>query len=149
VNRVAPQPIIEPTPDSELDVENLRAIIVNRMHVLRDYTKQVTLPVFQTEKAMASGNAAFKRAKKLLIRRPTLLDANAMERLGNLLSEHDSLKTVYEFREKLSEIWSGANVSNEKLLQQLKDWCHEAEASGIKSLEDFAERLRSYQLSGK
>jgi len=149
VNRVAPQPIIEPTPDSELDVENLRAIIVNRMHVLRDYTKQVTLPVFQTEQAMASGNAAFKRAKKLLIRRPTLLDENAMERLGNLLSEHDSLKTVYEFREKLSEIWSGANVSNEKLLQQLKDWCHEAEASGIKSLEDFAERLRSYQLSAK
>ena len=149
VNRVAPQPIIEPTPDSELDVENLRAIIVNRMHVLRDYTKQVTLPVFRTEKAMASGNAAFKRAKKLLIRRPTLLDANAMERLGNLLSEHDSLKTVYEFREKLSEIWSGANVSNEKLLQQLKDWCHEAEASGIKSLEDFAERLRSYHLSTK
>ena len=149
VNRVTPQPIIEPTPDAELDVENLRAIIVNRMHVLHDYTKQVTLPVFRTEKAMASGNAAFKRAKKLLIRRPTLLDANAMERLGNLLSEHDALKTVYEFREKLSEIWSGANVSNEKLLQQLKDWCHEAEASGIKSLEDFAERLRSYQLSGK
>jgi stearoyl-CoA desaturase (delta-9 desaturase) len=149
VNRVAPQPIIEPTPDSELDVENLRAIIVNRMHVLRDYTKQVTLPVFQTEKSMASGNAAFKRAKKLLIRRPTLLDANAMERLGNLLSEHAALKTVYEFREKLSEIWSGANVSNEKLLQQLKDWCHEAEESGIKSLEDFAERLRSYQLSTK
>jgi stearoyl-CoA desaturase (delta-9 desaturase) len=147
VNRVAPQPIIEPTPDSELDVENLRAIIVNRMHVLRDYTKQVTLPVFQTEKATASGNAAFKRAKKLLIRRPTLLDANAMERLGSLLSEHDALKTVYEFREKLSEIWSGANVSNEKLLQQLKDWCHEAEASGIKSLEDFAERLRSYHLA--
>lgn len=149
VNRVAPQPIIEPTPDSELDVENLRAIIVNRMHVLRDYTKQVTLPVFQTEKSMAGGNAAFKRAKKLLIRRPTLLDANAMERLGNLLSEHAALKTVYEFREKLSEIWSGANVSNEKLLQQLKDWCHEAEESGIKSLEDFAERLRSYQLSTK
>lgn len=149
VNRVAPQPIIEPTPDSELDVENLRAIIVNRMHVLRDYTKQVTLPVFQTEKSMAGGNAAFKRAKKLLIRRPTLLDANAMERLGNLLSEHAALKTVYEFREKLSEIWSGANVSNEKLLQQLKDWCHEAEQSGIKSLEDFAERLRSYQLSTK
>ena len=149
VNRVAPQPIIEPTPDAELDVENLRAIIVNRMHVLHDYTKQVTLPVFRTEKAMASGNAAFKRAKKLLIRRPALLDANAMERLGNLLSEHDALKTVYEFREKLSEIWSGANVSNEKLLQQLKDWCHEAEASGIKSLEDFAERLRSYHLSTK
>jgi len=147
VNRVAPHPIIELTPDSELDVENLRAIIVNRMHVLRDYTKQVTLPVFRTEKALASGNAAFKRAKKLLIRRPTLLDENAMERLASLLSEHDALNTVYEFREKLSEIWSGANVSNDELLQQLKKWCHEAEASGIQVLEDFAARIRSYHLA--
>ena len=56
-------------------------------------------------------------------------------------------QTVHEFRERLSELWSGANVSNEKLLAQLKQWCVEAEASGIKVLEDFAQRLRSYQLS--
>jgi stearoyl-CoA desaturase (delta-9 desaturase) len=47
----------------------------------------------------------------------------------------------------LSELWCGANVSNEKLLAQLKEWCAEAETSGIKVLEDFAERLRSYQLA--
>lgn len=147
VNRVAPHPVVQETPDSQLDVENLRAIIVNRMHVLRDYTRQVTLPVFRAEKALARGNAAFHRAKKLLIRRPKLLDDNAMNRLGDLLADNTALRTVHEFREKLSEIWSGANVSNEKLLQQLKAWCQEAEASGIKVLEDFAERLRSYHLS--
>ena len=47
----------------------------------------------------------------------------------------------------LNQLWSGANVSNERLLAQLKEWCEEAEASGIKVLEDFAERLRSYQLA--
>ncbi len=147
VNRVAPRPVIESEPDDQLDVDNLRAIIVNRMHVLRDYTKQVTLPVFRMEKASARGNAAFRRARKLLVRRPTLLDQNAMERLSALLADNTTLRTVHEYREKLSEIWNGANVSNERLVQQLREWCVEAEASGIKVLEDFSARLRSYQLA--
>ena len=147
INRVAPQPVLEQSADREPSVENLKAIIVNRMHVLRDYTKRVTLPVFHTEKAMARGNAAFHRAKKLMVRRPILLDDSATERLSSLLADNAALQTVYEFRERLSEIWTAANVSNDALLQQLKDWCSEAEASGIQVLEEFAARLRSYQMS--
>ncbi len=147
VNKVAPHPVLREKPDSSIDIDNLRAIIINRMHVLRDYTKQVTVPVFKKEKALAAGNQAFHRAKKLLVRRPMLLDENAKLRLRELLEDNAALQTVHEFREKLSELWCGANVSNERLLAQLREWCAEAEASGIKVLEDFAERLRSYQLA--
>ncbi|MDA0994965.1 MAG: fatty acid desaturase [Proteobacteria bacterium] len=147
VNRVAPRPVMGSCTEKPLDIENLTAIIVNRMHVLRDYTKQVTLPVFNTERARANGNAAFRRARKLLVRRPTLLDERAMTRLGDLLADNVALRTVHEYREKLLAIWTSANLSNEKLLDQLKDWIHDAEASGIKALEDFAERLRTYQLA--
>ena len=147
VNKVAPRPVLQEKPDSSIDIDNLRAIIINRMHVLRDYTKQVTVPVFKKEKALAVGNKAFHRAKKLLVRRPMLLDENAKLRLGKLLEDNVALQTVHEFREKLSELWCGANVSNERLLAQLRQWCQEAEDSGIKVLEDFAERLRSYQLA--
>ena len=147
VNKIAPRPVLQKKPDSSIDIDNLRAIIINRMHVLREYTKQVTVPVFKKEKALAVGNKAFHRAKKLLVRRPMLLDENAKLRLGKLLEHNDALQTVHEFREKLSELWCGANVSNERLLAQLREWCAEAEASGIKVLEDFAERLRSYQLA--
>jgi stearoyl-CoA desaturase (delta-9 desaturase) len=147
VNKVAPHPVLREKPDSSIDIDNLRAIIINRMHVLRDYTKQVTVPVFKKEKALAAGNQAFHRAKKLLVRRPMLLDENAKLRLRELLEDNAALQTVHEFRDKLSELWCGANVSNERLLAQLREWCAEAEASGIKVLEDFAERLRSYQLA--
>lgn len=147
VNKIAPRPVLRQEPYANLDIDNLRAIIINRMHVLRDYTKQVTVPVFKKEKALAVGNKAFHRAKKLLVRRPMLLDENAKLRLGKLLEDNVALQTVHEFREKLSELWCGANVSNERLLAQLREWCAEAEASGIKVLEDFAERLRSYQLA--
>jgi stearoyl-CoA desaturase (delta-9 desaturase) len=147
VNKVAPRPLLRPSSRQHVDIDNLRAIIVNRMHVLRDYTKQVTLPVLRYERAAAAGNSALRKAKKLLIRQPKLLDEGARHRLSELLSNNAALQTVHEFREKLRTLWSGANVSNERLLQQLKDWCVEAEASGIKVLEDFAARLRSYQLA--
>ena len=148
VNRVAPRPVIDLSSADAIDVDNLRAIIVNRMHVLRDYTKHVTVPAFKREKAIAAGNKALRKAKKLLIRQPKLLDENATTRLREVLSDHATLATVHQFRERLRELWSGANVSNEKLLEQLKQWCAEAEASGIKALEEFVERLRSYQLEG-
>ncbi|MDH4048881.1 MAG: fatty acid desaturase [Gammaproteobacteria bacterium] len=147
VRKVAPRPIIESKPRPHADLENLRAIIVNRMHVLRDYTKRVTLPVFRTERAIAAGNSALRKAKLLLVRQPRLLDERAKARLRDVLSDNAALQTVHEFRERLRELWSGANVSNEKLLAQLKEWCAEAEASGIQVLEDFAARLRSYQLA--
>jgi stearoyl-CoA desaturase (delta-9 desaturase) len=88
-----------------------------------------------------------RKARVLLVRRPSLLDDHARATLRSLLEDNASLKTVHEFRERLSQIWSGANVSNEKLLQQLKDWCREAEESGIQVLQEFAARLRSYQLA--
>ncbi len=145
VKKVAPRPVLQSDPPRQVNLDNLRAIIVNRMHVLRDYTKQVTLPVLKREKAIAAGDAALRKARKLLVRQPKLLDDRAKRRLSELLSNNAALETVHEFREKLRDLWSGANVSNEKLLAQLKDWCAEAEASGIKVLEEFADRLRAYQ----
>jgi len=147
VKKVAPRPVLQPDPPPQLDLDNLRAIIINRMHVLRDYTKQVTLPVLKKERAIAAGGAALRKAKKLLVRQPMLLDEQAKRRLGEILSDNAALETVHDFREKLRNLWSGANVSNEKLLTQLKEWCAEAEASGIKVLQEFAARLRSYQLA--
>ena len=55
---------------------------------------------------------------------------------------------MHEFRDSLQALWkSGANLSNEKLLEQLRDWCAEAEASGVRYLQEFADRIRSYAMS--
>ncbi|MEM7279843.1 MAG: fatty acid desaturase [Pseudomonadota bacterium] len=151
VKKVAPQPARAPE-GTPLDIETLRAIIVNRMHVLRDYKKQVTLPVLKVEKARAAMEAQsarlWKRAKKLVVRQPSLLDDAAKQRLSALLSENKTLETVHQFRMRLQDIWSGAqNLSNEKLLASLKEWCQEAEASGIKALQDFSETLKGYAMA--
>ena len=143
VRKVAPMPVMQEPAEPVVDLDNLKAIIVNRMHVLRDYTRHVTLPTLKLEKAAAlkAGNRALRRAKRILVRQPKLLDDNARARLTEVLSDNAALHTVHEFRERLRELWSGAHVSNERLLAQLKEWCAEAEASGIKVLEDFCDAL--------
>jgi stearoyl-CoA desaturase (delta-9 desaturase) len=144
VLRVAPAPAHVP-PRKHVDLETVRAVIVNRMHVLRAYTRSVTLPVFREQLRHAGGKLT-RRMKKLLVREPVLLDAMAQSRLKEVLASNQALKTVHEFRERLRVLWSGANMSNEKLLQHLRDWIAQAEASGIKVLQDFAASLRGYAL---
>jgi stearoyl-CoA desaturase (delta-9 desaturase) len=146
VRRLAPKPGLRTNP--RIDLQTLQAVLVNRMHVLRDYTRTVTLAELQEERRRlaASGNALLQRARKLLVRRPERLDAEALSRLDELLAKNPRLRQVHEFREQLVGIWEQANVSNEHLLEQLKAWCAEAEASGIRSLEEFSTRLRAYML---
>ncbi|WP_405225744.1 DesA family fatty acid desaturase [Lentisalinibacter sediminis] len=144
VKKVAPKPVVA-EPAENVDIETLRAVIVNRMHVLRDYTRHVTLPEFRRQK---SDDPLWRRAKRLLVRQPALLDEAAQDRLQSLLERNPRLATVYQFRERLRELWSGAtNVSNDKLVAQLRQWCNEAEASGIKALQDFARMLRGYAIA--
>ena len=145
VIRTAPEPArVEPR---RVDLDTLRAVIINRMHVLREYSRKVTLPVLRAERARDRSESRLKRGvRKLLVRHPRLLDETGTRRLKEILDSNPALRTVHEFRERLQQLWSGANASNERLLAQLKDWCAQAEASGVKVLQDFAMSLRGYAL---
>jgi stearoyl-CoA desaturase (delta-9 desaturase) len=144
VIRVAPEPA-RLTPRKHIDLETVRAVIVNRMHVLRDYTRSVTIPVFREQVIAAGGNLS-RRVKKLLVREPVLLDHVAQSKLKEVLATNHTLQTVHEFRERLRVLWNGSAMSNESLLQHLKDWIAQAEASGIQVLQDFAASLRGYAM---
>jgi stearoyl-CoA desaturase (Delta-9 desaturase) len=147
VRRTAPVTVMTPERGS-LDLDAVRAIVVARMHVMRDYSRQVTLPVLRTEfealRARIPERAG--RLKRLLIRETALLDESARRRLNEILENNQSLATVHEFRERLKAIWSASATSNEGLVMQFREWCAEAEASGVRSLQEFAASLRGYSL---
>jgi stearoyl-CoA desaturase (delta-9 desaturase) len=142
VRRLAPKPHIENS--RQVDLATLQAVLVNRMHVMRDYTRSVTLPELKRERIADKGNELLRRARACLIKRPDSLDDLSREKLLNLLANNQTLRTVHELREQLTQIWEQANVSNDQLVAQLKFWCAQAEASGIRSLEEFSGRLRGY-----
>ncbi len=144
VRRMAPKPQFVDTPQ-QVDLETLRAVMVNRMHILRDYSRKVTLPVLRFE-AHARGDELLNRARRLLLRWPGMMDDAAKARLAQVLENNQALRTVHEYREQLSALWQQANVSNEKLVGQLRDWCARAEASGVQALQDFSAHLRGCRL---
>lgn len=143
IRRLAPIPIRAASPRS-VDIATLTAVLQNRMHVLREYTRKVTLPVLRVEKRANRDNTLLKRGRKLLVAGPILLDDAAKRKLAALLEDNSALRTVHEYQRQLQNLWAQANVSNERLVKQLKEWCNRAEASGIDALHDFSANLRGY-----
>ena len=150
IRRVAPKPELVDGASSP-DIEALRSILVNRMHVLRHYRKSVTFPVLRGEirKYKGKARAPVRRAKRWLTRHPSLLDRQSQERLADLMEKYPSLKTVMEHRNELKALWETTGLSNERLLAELMRWCGRAESSGIKALEDFSAYLKSFRPSAR
>ena len=146
IRRVAPRPeLVEAV--SNPDMEALRSILINRMHVLRHYRKSVTFPVLRREARRYRGEAKtpVHRAKRWLTRHPSLLDRRSRECLAEVMERFPSLQTVVEYRNELKALWEGSGLSNERLLAELMHWCSRAEASGIQALEDFSAYLKSFR----
>jgi len=130
------------------DFDTLQSVIANRYDVMAKYAKSVKhawRDEFEHLKGKANLETKFlKSAKKLLQREPAKLEAPQKQQLSELFAHSKVLQTMHEMRVELGAIWERSNSSREQLLQQLQDWCVRAEASGIKSLQEFSSRLRSY-----
>lgn len=142
-------PVLTRVPREVLDLDGTRAIIVARMHVLRDYTRTVTIPTLTAEwkRWGDAQRRKFSRARTALVRERILLDEAAYAYLDELLARSEMLKTVHEYRERLKRLWESSTTSNENLVAGFREWINEAEQSGIEALENFAHQLRGYQLA--
>ena len=130
----------------KLDTETVQMLLHGRLHVMADYVNMVMRPMFKKE---------VKHAKKLSyqrllkgIKKPffhheiNALSTNENRRLKLVLSNSNSLKTVYEFRQRLQSLWYDLRSDHEKLRAALLEWCHQAETSGLYMLEEFARKIK-------
>jgi stearoyl-CoA desaturase (delta-9 desaturase) len=127
----------------ELDAETVKGLFVNRMHVLRAYSRRVVLPVCR-ELARRERGALPASAPKLLVRHPALLAEEARRRLRELTDKYEVLRRVLESRETLQQLWNEAAANQGRALTQLREWCTRAEESGIAALREFARTLPAY-----
>ncbi len=150
VKKVAPRPKQNSSlaEKDKLDLESVRAMVTSKLHIMADYARQVTRPVLKAEIARAEGNyrSALKRVQKAIIRERSLMTHPQIEYLNQILHENLQLKTVYEYQQRLTEVWTRKYRNNEGMLKAVAEWCQEAEATGIRVLEDFARSLRNYSL---
>jgi len=147
VKKVAPKP--EFAKDKLVaDLETLQSVIANRYDVMAKYAKSVRHAFreeFEHLKHKAELESRFlKSSRKLMQREPGKLEASHKQQLVELFQHSKALETMHQMRVELGAIWERSHSTRDQLLQQLQDWCARAEASGIKALEDFSLRLRSY-----
>jgi len=147
VKKVAPKPKL--AKDKVVaDLETLQSVITNRYDVMAKYAKSVKHAFreeFEHLKHKAELEARFlKSSRKLLQREPGKLELSQKAQLIELFKHSKALETMHQMRVELGAIWERSHSTRDQLLQQLQDWCARAEASGIKSLQEFSLRLRSY-----
>jgi stearoyl-CoA desaturase (delta-9 desaturase) len=147
VKKLAPTPILN-SDNPLIDHDTVSAVISNRWHVMSDYAQKVIGGVYQEEmrKANATSKILLRRGKKLLSRADSLLDSSAREHLEHILAESETLNEVYEFKQRLQNIWQEKSATHESLVLHLQEWCRQAEETGIKVLEEFSRNIRAYTL---
>jgi len=147
VKKVAPKPrVVEGK--GNIDMDTVRAVITGRMHVAARYAREVLGPVTRAELCRSRRHCRrlSRRTQRLLVMEGPRLDARAKQRLEQVLAQSQTLETVYQFRERLRDLWERAAPNQEALLNSLQDWCQQAEATGIQALETFSHKLRGYTL---
>ncbi|WP_413770937.1 DesA family fatty acid desaturase [Janthinobacterium aquaticum] len=132
----------------EADFETLQSVIANRYDVMAKYAKSIKLAwkeELEHLKHKAELEKPFlKSSRKLLQREPAKLAEVHHEQLSELFQHSKALETMHHMRVELGAIWERSHFTREQLLHKLQDWCNRAEGSGIKSLQEFSLRLRSY-----
>lgn len=133
-----------------IDIETLKAIILNRFQIMSQYSKTVIIPVFHEEKRKAGEKSRelYAHAKSLLIRETSLISEKNKQLLTKLLNEDKALQLVYQYRQKLQDIWRRTNASQKELLEALQEWCKQAEQTGIQALAQFAHHLKGFKSIG-
>lgn len=132
-----------------LDMDTLRAVMRNRFHVLKLYGRQVVKPVLRAERRVLDGGYRhlYRRLRKWMTREDLQLDSQDHRLLTATLQQHQTLETVYRYKQQLKALWARSSASSALRLQWLQQWCSEAERTGIQVLEEFARNLRGYTLA--
>ncbi|MGB1111134.1 MAG: DesA family fatty acid desaturase [Gammaproteobacteria bacterium] len=144
VKKLAPRPF-KRADKYQIDLDTVRAIVLNRWAVTADYFNQVIRPVLRD--VQLDGN---RQMRRLLKRERALMSDREQQTLEQLIAGYTNLKTVVEFRQRLQAIWNRHADDSDNTatpLQRLQTWCAEAEATGIKYLEEFSHQIRGYALT--
>lgn len=141
-------PVAHKVPGKQtLDLDTAWAVLNDRFRVMSAYADRVVKPLIAQE--LPSSRADVRAAKATLCREPSLIDNEDKSRIEQLVASSPKIAQIYDLRLRLQDVWSKRGGNAEEMLQALKQWCLDAEATGIQTLRDFVEELRSYTTAKK
>ena len=108
------------------------------------FIRDVVLPILREEGRGIdrAGRRLQRKARWLLLRQRSRLDAWQQNQLEQLLASSERLRTAYESRQRLADIWRRAAGDLDTVRRDFREWCQRAEQSGVRRLSEFAASLR-------
>lgn len=131
---------------SQIDMDTVWAVLNDRFRIMAHYAENVVKPLAEHELRRA-GDARrhlWRRAKGVLCREDKWVDERERRDIHAIIESSSVMRTIYEKRLELTALWAKRGGSGEELLNAFRQWCNEAEASGIQALRDFALYLKSH-----
>lgn len=147
VRRVAPVPH-RIAGKQTLDLDTARAILNNRFQVMAQYRRTVIRPLVRQEMQRVddSMRQLLRHVRRLMGREASLLEPQQQAHIQRVLEHNQALRIIHEKHVALQQIWSRTSSNGHEMVQALRDWCAQAEATRIRVLADFAAHLRTYTL---
>ena len=128
----------------EPDENTLRALQVQHGRILHEYVRQVITPIL--EQHPIGGGRWPRRLRKALADGGRWLDPSMRTELAALLHARRYLLDACEFRDRLVALTALNRRDMQVRAEDLRRWCADAEASGIRVLAEFATRLKGYRV---
>ncbi|PZO09843.1 MAG: acyl-CoA desaturase [Lysobacteraceae bacterium] len=140
VLRVAPELDVRPNIHVP-DADTMRAVMAHRWQVATDYFQIVLKPHLQAEAVDLP-----RRLRRAFRSEGKWLDEAHRARFSAWIAERPKTARLMEFRSRLLAIYEIKSAAAEAKMDALRAWCAEAEASGIRQLEEFSVRLKGYSM---
>jgi stearoyl-CoA desaturase (delta-9 desaturase) len=148
VLRVAPSLDVRPNIQAP-DTDTMRALLAHRFQAMTDYKREVLMPALR-EEAQAAGaklrSLLPRQLRKGLVDDGRWLSPEAREQMQQWLSQRPRILTLVEYRRRLAAVLEARTSNAGEALQNLQAWCREAEATGIRQLQEYSARLKGYSL---
>jgi len=148
VLRVAPSLNVRPN-ISVPDADTLKALLAIRFQAMTDFQRDVLKPALREEASAAGAKLRSllpRKLRKALADDGRWLKPDARQQLQSWVDQRPRMRTLVEHRARLAAVLEARSQNAADTLHQLQAWCHEAEASGIRALQEFSARLKGYSL---
>jgi stearoyl-CoA desaturase (delta-9 desaturase) len=148
VLRVAPSLDVRPNIPVP-DMDTMKALLAHRFQAMTDFKRRVLKPALQEEAAARGTRLGRLLPRKLrhgLADDGRWLKPDARAQMQAWVEESPRIRALVEARARLAHVLTARSHDAAERLHQLQAWCHEAEASGIRALQDYAARLKGYSL---
>ncbi|GAB2499634.1 fatty acid desaturase [Pseudoxanthomonas sangjuensis] len=148
VLRVAPTVDVRPN-IAVPDADTLKALLSHRFLAMTEYQRKVFIPTLREEAAHAGQKLRALLPRKLrkgLVDDGRWLKPEARQQLSDWVSRRPRIHALVEHRARLSALLEARGHDAAERLRHLQAWCREAEASGIRALQEYSMRMKGYAL---